>query len=162
PELRGAVAQKLLMDNHLAVSPAEEVLITHGALGAAGVILDAFVNRGDRVVLPEPIAPLYSLLVRTRGARPAWVGTHVEDGGLRLGMDQLARAVRGARLLVLCSPSTPPGGILAAEDQEQLAWWADRHDVLILSDEVFERYHHETAPVSISTLAKARQRTLTV
>jgi aspartate/methionine/tyrosine aminotransferase len=77
-------------------------------------------------------------------------------------MDQLARAIRGARLLVLCSPSNPTGGILSAEDLEQLAWWAERHDVLILSDEVFERYHHETAPASIGTMAKGKQRTLTV
>ncbi len=162
PELRGAVAAKLLADNQLAVSPAEEVLITAGALGAVQVVLDAFVNRGDRVVLPGPISPLYPLLVRTRGARVCWLPTRVEDGRLRLRFDQLARALRGARLLVLCSPSNPTGGILPAEDLEQVAWWADRHDVLLLSDEVFERFHHETAPVSIATLPAARQRTLTV
>jgi aspartate/methionine/tyrosine aminotransferase len=162
PELRGAVAAKLLLDNHLAVSPTEEVLITAGALGAVGVILDAFVNRGDRVLLPEPISPLYPLLIRTRAARISWVETRVEDGRLRLRFDHLARRMRGARLLVLCSPSNPTGGVLAAEDLEQIAWWAQRHDVLILSDEVFERFSHETEPISIATLPRARQRTLTV
>ena len=162
PELRGAVAAKLLADNHLAVSPAEEVLITPGALGAVGIILDAFVNRGDRVVLPEPASPLYPLLIRTRGARVRWVGTDVEEGRQRLRFDQLARAMRGARLVVLCSPSNPTGGILAPEDLEQVAWWAERHDVLILSDEVFERYCHKAPATSIATLPRARQRTLTV
>jgi aspartate/methionine/tyrosine aminotransferase len=162
PELRGAVAAKLLADNRLAVSPAEEVLVTAGALGAVQVILDAFVNRGDRVVLPEPISPLYPLLVRTRGARVRWVRTQVEDGRLRLRFDQFARGLRGARLVVLCSPSNPTGGILSAEDLEQIAWWADRQDVLILSDEVFERFCHETQPTSIAALPRARQRTLTV
>jgi aspartate/methionine/tyrosine aminotransferase len=162
PELRGAVAAKLLADQHLAVSPAEEVLITAGALGAVGVILDAFVNRGDRVVVPEPISPLYPLLLGTRGARIRWVQTRVEDGRLRLRFDQLAQGMSGARLVVLCSPSNPTGGILAPEDLEQIAWWADRHDTLILSDEVFERYRHETEPVSIGTFARARQRTLSV
>jgi aspartate/methionine/tyrosine aminotransferase len=162
PELRGAIAAKLLTDNHLAVSPAEEVLVTAGALGAAGVVLDAFVNRGDRVVLPEPISPLYPLLVRTRGARVRWVETRVDDGRLRLRFDQLARQLRGARLLVLCSPSNPTGGVLSPEDLEQVAWWADRYDVLLLADEVFERYAHEGPPTSIATLPRARQRTLTV
>ncbi len=162
PELRGAVAARLLAEQHLSVSPAEEVLITAGALGAAGIILDAFVNRGDRVVVPEPISPLYPLLLRTRGARIRWVATRVEDGRLRLRFDQLAQALSGARLVVLCSPSNPTGGILAPEDLEQIAWWADRHDTLILSDEVFERYRHETKPVSAGTFPRARQRTLTV
>jgi aspartate/methionine/tyrosine aminotransferase len=162
PELRGAVAAKLLADNRLAVSPAEEVLITAGALGAVGIILDAFVNRGDRVVLPEPTSPLYPLAIRTRGAVVRWVQTRVEDGRLRLRFDHFARAMIGARLVVLCSPSNPTGGHFAAEDLEQIAWWAERHDALILSDEVFERYHHESEPISIATLARARQRTLTV
>src|SRR5262245_35573934 len=67
PELRGAVAAKLLADNRLAVSPAEEVLITSGALGAVATILDAFVNRGDAVALLDPVSPLYPLLLRKIG-----------------------------------------------------------------------------------------------
>jgi aspartate/methionine/tyrosine aminotransferase len=160
PELRGAVAAKLLAENRLAYSPAEEILITSGALGAVGVILDAFVNRGDRVVLPDPVSPLYPLLVRTRGATIRWMTTRVEDGRLRLRFDHLARGLHGARLLVLCSPANPTGGVLHAEDLEQVLWWSDRHDVLVLSDEVFDRFAVE--PVSIATLPAARTRVLTV
>jgi aspartate/methionine/tyrosine aminotransferase len=162
PELRGAVAGKLLAENRLAYSPAEEVLITSGALGAVGVILDAFVNRGDSVVLPDPVSPLYPLLVRTRGATVRWVSTRIEDGWLRLRFDQLAHRLRNARLLVLNSPANPTGAILHPEDLEQITWWAERHDVLILSDDVLDRYWNETAPVSIATLPRARMRTLTV
>jgi aspartate/methionine/tyrosine aminotransferase len=161
PELREAVAAKLLVENCLAVSPAEEVLITAGALGAVQTVLDAFVNRGDRVVLLDPTSPLYPLALRTRRARVVWLSTWVDEGRTRFRLDHLARALRGARLLVLNSPANPTGGVVAAEDLEQVAWWAERHDVLILSDEVFERFHHETEPVSIGTLPRARRRTLT-
>jgi aspartate/methionine/tyrosine aminotransferase len=160
PELRGAVAAKLLAENRLAFSPAEEVLITSGAMGAVGVILDTFVNRRDRVVLPDPISPLYPLLVRTRGATIRWMATRVEDGQLRLRFDHLARGLHGAKLLVLCSPANPTGGVLHPEDLEQVLWWAERLDVLVLSDEVFDRYVDD--PVSIATLPRARTRTLTV
>jgi aspartate/methionine/tyrosine aminotransferase len=51
--------------------------------------------------------------------------------------------------------------VVAAEDLEQVAWWADRHDVLILSDEVFERYRYEGQAVSIGALPRALRRTLT-
>jgi aspartate/methionine/tyrosine aminotransferase len=162
PELRGAVAAKLLADNRLAVSPAEEVLITHGALGAAHVILDAFVNRGDRVVLLDPASPIYPLLARTRGASIWRVGTRLDGGRLRLRFDHLSRALHGARLLVIESPANPTGGGVAAEDLEQVAWWADRHDVLVLADEVFERFRYDGEAGSFATLPLARARTLTV
>jgi aspartate/methionine/tyrosine aminotransferase len=162
PELRGAVAAKLLADNRLAVSPAEEVLITQGALGAVQTVFDAFVNRRDAVVLLDPASPLYPLLARARGARVRWVGTRAEDGRLRLRFDHLARNLRGARLLVVGCPANPTGGIIAPEDLEQVAWWAARHDALILSDEIFERFAYDAEPTSIAALPLARPRTLTV
>ncbi len=161
PELRAAVAAKLRADNDLPFSP-EEVLITAGAFGAVQAVLDGLVNRGDRVVLCDPCSPLYPLAVRTRGARLRWLSTWAEDGRTRFRTDHLARALAGARLLVLNSPCNPTGAMLVPEDLEQIAWWAGRHDVLVLSDEVFERYHHETEPVSFAALPGALGRTLTV
>lgn len=162
PELRGAIATKLLQDNRLAFSPTEEILVTQGALGAVQILLDAFVNRGDKVLLLDPISPLYSLLLHTRGARLRWVSTRLDDGRLRLRFDQLSRGLRGAKLLILNSPANPTGGILSAEDLEQIAWWASRYDVLLLSDEVFERFSYSGTPTSLATFPLARSRTLTV
>ena len=84
------------------------------------------------------------------------------DCRLRFQLDQFARVMRRARLVVVNSPSNPAGGTIAPEDLEQIAWWAERRDALILSDEVFARYQYEGDPISIGTLAKARRRTLTV
>jgi aspartate/methionine/tyrosine aminotransferase len=162
PELRAAVAAKLLADNGLTFSPDDEVLITAGAFGAVQAVLDGLVNRGDRVVLCDPCSPLYPLAVRTRKARPHWLPTWVEDGRSRFRTDHLARALAGARLLVLNSPCNPTGAVLAPEDLEQIAWWAGRHDVLVLSDEVFERYQHDGELVSFAALPGALRRTLTV
>ncbi len=162
PELRHAVAAKLLTDNGLAFAPDSEILITSGALGAAHTALDTCVNAGDRVVLADPCSPLYSLAVRTRRARIRWLTTWVEDGRTRFRLDQLARMMRGAKVLVLNSPSSPTGGVVAPEDLEQIAWWADRHDVLLFSDEVFERFQYDGEQVSLATLPRARPRTLTL
>jgi aspartate/methionine/tyrosine aminotransferase len=65
-------------------------------------------------------------------------------------------------MIVVNSPHNPTGGVLAPEDLEQIAWWADRRDVLIFSDEVFERYQYEEDAVSIATLPRADKRTLTI
>lgn len=161
PELRGAVAARLLAEDRLAYSPTEELLITAGALGACQTVLDAFVNRRDPVVLFTPCSPLYPLLARTRGASLRWVSTRVEDDRLRPRFDHLARGLHGARLLILNSPHNPTGASLAAEDLDQILWWAERFDVLVLSDEVFERYRPEDEG-SIASLPRGRERTLTV
>jgi aspartate/methionine/tyrosine aminotransferase len=162
PQLRQAVADKLLADNCLQLNPAEEVLITAGALGAIQVVLDALVNRGDAVVLPDPTSPLHALAVRARRARVRWLTTWVENGRTRFCTEHLSRALRGARLFIVSSPANPTGGILAPEDLEQIAWWAERFDVLLLSDEVFERFHYEGEVASLGALPRARRRTLTV
>jgi aspartate/methionine/tyrosine aminotransferase len=161
PELRAAVAEKLGSDQQLSVNPADEVLITLGAAGAFSLAVDTFVNPGDRVVLFDPCSPLYSLLLRHRQARLRWVESWTEEGRLRIRPAELKNALHRARIIVVNSPHNPTGGVLAAEDLEQIAWWADRRDALIFSDEVFERYQYEDDPVSIGTLARARKRTLT-
>jgi aspartate/methionine/tyrosine aminotransferase len=160
-ELGCAVSEKLLRDNGLAFNPAGEILITAGVLGAVQTVLDAFVNRGDRVVLFDPTSPMFALLAQSRGARLRWLPTWTEEGRTHFRRDHLARTLRGARLLVLNSPSNPTGGVIAAEDLEEIAWWAERHDVLVLSDESFERYLPDGSSLSIGTLPRARQRTLT-
>src|SRR5262249_19026053 len=156
------VAEKLLAEQHVAFRPGDEVLITQGATGAFTAVLDAFVNRGDRVVLFDPTSPLYALGLRHRRARIRWLASWVDNGRTRFRVAALAQALSGARLLLLNSPGNPTGGVIAAEDLEQIAWWAQRKDVLIYSDEVFERYAYDGLPPSIATLAAARQRTLTV
>jgi aspartate/methionine/tyrosine aminotransferase len=162
PELRQAIAGKLLTDNSLAVDPQAELLVTAGALGAIHTVLDTFINAGDHVIVTDPVSPLYPLALRTRRARISWLPTWMEDGRTRFRLEQIIRLMRNAKMLLLNSPANPTGGIIAPEDLEQIAWWADKLDVLLLSDEVFERFQHDGEQVSIARLPKARQRTLTI
>lgn len=162
PELRAAVADRLFSDHDLAFDPLSEVLITAGGLGAVQTVADAFINPGDRVVLFNPTSPLFPYVFQGRRARLRWLESWVEDGRLRFRLDQLASLLRGARLLVVQTPANPTGGVIHPDDLAQIAWWADRRDVLLLSDEVFAGYQHEGEPASIGTLPRADKRTLTV
>jgi aspartate/methionine/tyrosine aminotransferase len=161
-ELRQAIAQELLARHDLVANPTDEILITHGAAGALGVILDTFLNPGHRVVLFDPTSPLYAFMAQQRRARLRWISTWMEEGRTLFRTEDLARALRGARLLILNSPANPTGGVLSAEDLQQIAWWARRRDVLLVSDEVLARYHYEGKLVSLGNLKEARTRTLTV
>jgi aspartate/methionine/tyrosine aminotransferase len=160
PELRQAVADKLAAEHALAVNPAHEVLITHGAAGAFSTVLDAFVNPGDRVVVFDPTSPLYLLALKQRRARVRAVPAAVEGGQLRFRIDRLAGALHRARLLVLSDPANPTGGVLAPEDLEQILWWADHHDVLVLQDEAFARFRYEGERTPLGSLPRAGRRTL--
>ncbi len=162
PELRGAIAAHMLREHQVAISPADELLVTSGALGALQIIVDAFVNRYDRVVLFDPCSPIYSLILHTRGASIRWVNTRLEGHRIRPNFDQLRRALFGARLLILNTPNNPTGGLFHAEELEQIVWWAKRHDVLLVSDEVFERFTFEGEFTSLASLPMARERSLIV
>jgi aminotransferase len=160
-ELRGRVAELLQAEQGLRVDPAEEVLITAGVSGALHLALEALVNRGDRVVVFDPSSPLYRLAVERRRARVRWLDAWTEQGRLRFRLAQLAKLLRGAKLFVIDQPSNPQGGVIAPEDLEQIAWWADRYDVLLVHDAAFWR-SSGPAPVSLATLPRAAQRTLTL
>ncbi len=160
PELRSAVSDHLAA-GQLTVSPAEEVLITAGATGAFAVALDTFVNPGDRVVLFAPTSPLFRVGLEHRRAHVRWVPTTTEDGRVRFHMEPFTKALPRAKLLVLAQPANPTGGRFAAEDLEQIAWWANKFDVLIYCDESFARYRDDGDHVSIGSLGPAARRTLT-
>lgn len=161
PELRTAVAELLLAESGLDVSPTDEVLITHGTAGAFHTVLDTFLRPGDRVVLFDPCSPLFALSAAQRRARIRWVPTAVEDGRTRFPMEPFTRALPNAKLLVLANPSNPAGGTLAPEDVEQIVWWAAKYDVLIYVDESFGRFRYEGEAINPATWPKGRARTLT-
>jgi aspartate/methionine/tyrosine aminotransferase len=161
PELRAAIAERLNGEQRLGVHPTDQVLITHGGAGAFSIALDSFLNPGDRVVLFDPTSPLFPFTLAQRRARIRWVPTWTENGRVRFQAKAFVRALDRARLLVLAAPCNPTGAVFAPEDLEQIAWWADRRDVLIYSDEVFGGYWYEGERLSIGSLPRARRRTLT-
>ena len=161
PELRAAVADKLHSDYGQPFDPTSEVLITSGATGALHVALETFVNHGDSVVLFDPTSPLYPLAVRAHGGRVRWVTTWSVEGRTRFHDARLAQLLRGAKLLILTAPANPTGCVFSPDDLEQIAWWANRRDVLLYIDEVFERFLYDGEPMTVATLPTARNRTLT-
>ncbi len=162
PQLREAVSKSLWERNQLPLRPQEEILITHGASGAFAAAMDAFVNPGDKVVLFDPTSPLFPFALKQRRAKITWVPTWMEKGRSRFRLNQLAKAFRGAKIAVLVNPNNPTGGVFSKEDLEQLAWWAGRHDVLLINDGVLDEYLYEGDLLHPGTLKSTSDRTLTI
>jgi aspartate/methionine/tyrosine aminotransferase len=143
------------------VDAVDGVLVTHGAAAAFAAAADAFLDPGTPVVLFDPSSPLFAAVARSRRARVRWVPSWVEEGRTRFHLNHLARAMRRARMLVLADPNNPTGGTLAAEDLEQITWWARRYDVLIYVDRSFGRYRGERVPARPEAFPDAPRRVLT-
>src|SRR5437764_12863906 len=88
--------------------------------------------------------------------------TCVARGQVRYDAADLAKALRRARLIVVTPPANPTRGVFSPESLEQIAWWADRRDALILSDETFRAYCYEGTAAGMGSLTKARRRTVTI
>jgi len=160
PELRRSIAQFLADFFRESFDPDTEILVTPGATGALAVVLDAFVSRGDSVVLLDPCHPHFPLALAYRGARIRWVPTHVVAGEIRFQLEDLARAMRRARLILLNSPCNPSGAMITREGFEEIAWYACRRDVLVVCDEVYAAYCYDRPWDSAAHVRSIRQRTL--
>jgi len=138
------------------------VSILNGVSQAIHVVFDTFVNPGDKVVLVDPTFLVYPLAAQYHRARVAWVPSTLENGHTKLDQRRLERAMKRAKLVVVNTPSNPTGGVLQPETLERILGLARRHDVLVLSDEVYERFQYDGEHVSIASLPGARERTITV
>lgn len=160
-ELREAVAEKLQRENGITCCPEREVVVTGGVCHAITLAIDTFVNPGDKVVLLDPSFLMYYYCLRFQRARIEWVPAPSRDGELRVDLKMLSRALRGAKLLFLNTPSNPTGAVLSPYTLEAIARLAARRDVLLFSDEVYERFLYDGTFISTARLPGARRRTLT-
>lgn len=161
PELRAAVAKKLETENGVHADPKWEVLITNGVSQGIGLMLDTFVDRREKVAIFDPGFFVYRLAAMNRGCKVALIPTSVEGGMVRVSERDLRRGLRGAKVLFLNTPNNPTGGIVDRELLDRIAYWTRRYDVLVFSDEVYERFIYEGEHVSIGSLPGMSQRTIT-
>ncbi len=160
-DLRTELAERFQLDHGPEHDPATEALITHGATGAVSAVLDAFVNPGDRVVLFDPTSPIFRIGLKHRRANVTWVPTTSDNGHLRFDLAHFTRAMRGAKLLILAEPGNPTGCTFAPEELEQIAFWANKFDALILQDASFDRWRDGPAKARLASLPHTANRLLT-
>lgn len=151
--LREAIVEKLRRDNQINVA-IENVIVTPGAVTAAMTSLMALVEPGDEVLLPDPCWPNNLMQVRLLGGRPVRYQLS-PDRGFLPGFDKMDRLVSPAtKVIVVNSPSNPTGAVWTKEDYADLLAFARRHDLYILSDEVYEAIVFDEPHVSPAAMDK--------
>ena len=154
PELREALAAKLLADNQLEYDP-KQVCVTAGAKMACFNAILAMVEEGDEVIIPAPYWVSYPEMVRLAGGNPVIVET-TESNGWKMTPEQFEEAMTPAtKMVILNSPSNPTGAVYTEEELRAIGEVALYEDIVILSDEIYEKLvYGETKHVSIASLSK--------
>ncbi|MGH3991341.1 MAG: aminotransferase class I/II-fold pyridoxal phosphate-dependent enzyme, partial [Pseudonocardiaceae bacterium] len=144
--------------------PDTEVLVTVGATEALSAALLALVDRGDEVLLIEPYYDSYAAAVALAGASRRCAALVADGDRFALDLDVLADAITPAtRALLLNSPHNPTGTVFTRAELAGLAALAVEHDLLVITDEVYEHLVFDGAEhVPIATLPGMAQRTLSV
>ena len=161
-ELKEAVCEKLKRDNGLAYEP-DEVIVSCGAKHSLYNIMQVLLDEGDEVVVPAPYWVTYPEQVRLAGGRPVFLKTRQEKGFL-LDPEELDSLITPrTRLIILNSPANPTGAVYARERLAEIARVVCAHDILCVSDEIYEKLVYEVEHVSIASLSpEMRRRTMVV
>lgn len=162
PELREAVAHKLKRDNGIDVSPSQ-ILCSNGAKQSVAQAVMALVRDGDEVIIPAPYWVSYPEMVRMAGGIPHAITT-THNTGYLLSPEQLEACITDkTRMLILCSPSNPTGGVYTPAMLEKLVEVLRRHPgIYVLSDEIYEHIVYDTEHRSIASFDGMAHRTITV
>jgi N-succinyldiaminopimelate aminotransferase len=162
PELRAAVAEHQRRFYGLELDPDREVVITTGATEAIAAALLGLVDPGDEVVALEPYYDSYVAGIQMAGGVRRPITLRPPD--FRLDLDELRGVVTPrARVLLLNSPHNPTGAVLTRDELEAVAAIAIEHDLVVVTDEVYEHLTFDGARhIPIATLPGMYDRTVTI
>lgn len=162
-ELRNEIAFYLSSRYHISYQPENEIIVTIGASEAIDLALRALVCDGDEVLVPDPSYVSYAPGVVFAGGVPVPVQTRQEDD-FRLKPDILEKSIsEKTKLLILPYPNNPTGAIMEKEDLARIAEVVARHDLLVISDEIYsELVYDGHQHVSFASLCGMYDRTITI
>ncbi|BDG45978.1 aminotransferase [Parageobacillus sp. KH3-4] len=161
-ELRQEIAAYLARKFHVEYDPEAEILVTVGASQAIDLALRATVNPGDEVIVVEPSFVAYGPLVTLAGGVPVPVETNGDDH-FKIRPDQIERAITDrTKALIICSPNNPTGTVLHKEELEAIARIVKKHDLLVISDEIYAELTYDGPYISFAAVDEMRERTILI
>lgn len=162
-ELRQAIAEKLEKDNDIEVDAQTEVTVTSGSQEAMFIAALGFLNKGDEALILDPYYPAYFEDTLLSEAKPVAVPLNEKDG-YEIDPQALEEKVtKKTKMIWLCNPSNPTGRVFPKQDLEAIAEVAQRYDLLVFADEIYEKIVYDSAHhVSLASLPGMEDRTITV
>ncbi|NWJ44697.1 MAG: pyridoxal phosphate-dependent aminotransferase [Chloroflexi bacterium] len=148
PVLREAILQKVLKLNNYRDITADNVVVTPGSTPGLMGIFMALVNPGDEVLVPDPGWPIYANQVTLVGGKPTFYPTRAENDFVPK-LDEIEAVITPkTKAIVLCNPSNPTGAVYSSQVVQGIVELARKHDLYVISDEVYEELIFEGAPTT--------------
>lgn len=161
-ELREEIAKKYKKEQGISYAPDKEVLVTVGAMEALFLALMSIVNQGEEVILPDPSWPNYEAQILVSGGKSIFVPTREEEGWV-LTPERMKRYLSPrTKAVILNSPANPTGCVYGLRQVEQIATIVKDHNLVVISDECYEKIIYEEKHQTIASLKDMRPRTIVI
>lgn len=152
-DLKKAVCQKLYTDNGLSYSP-KQIVVSSGAKHSLFNALQTICNPGDEVIIPSPYWVSYYELTKMADAVPVLVEAEASNS-FKVTVAQLESAVTDkTKGLLINSPNNPTGAVYTEEELREIGAFATKHDLYIISDEIYEKLVYGEKHISIASLSQ--------
>ncbi|HLE27594.1 MAG TPA: aminotransferase class I/II-fold pyridoxal phosphate-dependent enzyme [Anaerolineales bacterium] len=159
-ELRQAVSRNLKRLYDVDYDPETEILITVGVSEALYLALTAILDPGDEVIVPQPCFVAYTAEVTFAGGVPVTIGTRVEDNFQVTAEAIESKITPKTKALLIGYPNNPTGAVMSRENLAQIGQLAEQYDLLVISDEIYDRLVYDGAHVCFSALPGMHPRTI--
>ncbi|MCC7447466.1 MAG: pyridoxal phosphate-dependent aminotransferase [Anaerolineae bacterium] len=162
PELREAIARKLNRENGLSVER-DNVIVTTGGQEGLFLIMQALLDPGDEVLVPDPRYTSYDDAILNAGGKMVMIPTDHEDA-FNLRPESVEAAITPkTKALLIVTPSNPTAGIVTEDRLRQIAEVAIRHNLIVISDEIYEKFIYDHwKHFSIASLPGMAERSITL
>ncbi|QGG46954.1 aminotransferase class I/II-fold pyridoxal phosphate-dependent enzyme [Heliorestis convoluta] len=162
PELRKEISYFVEKHYDVTYKPLEETLVTVGASEAVDLAMRALLVPGEEVLVPEPCYVSYAPTVTMAGGIAVHVPTYVEDDFQLTSKALEAKVTDKTKILVLCYPNNPTGAIMTREELLEIARFVEKHDLLVLADEIYADMTYEGEHQCFAALPGMRDRTILI
>lgn len=161
--LKEAIVEKLKRDNNLTYDTSE-IVVSNGAKHSLMNTFFALIDDFDEVLIPVPYWLSYKSMVELSGGVPVFIETKKEND-YKATIEELENALTDkTKILLINSPSNPTGVVLSENELQAYADFAIKHDLVVISDEIYEKliYDDNTPHISIASLENMKDRTVVV
>ncbi|WP_277678030.1 aminotransferase [Gracilibacillus dipsosauri] len=161
-ELREEISYYLENNFDVTYSPESQILVTVGGSQAIDLSLRAIIDPGDEVIIVEPCFVAYSPIVSLAGGVPVTVSA-TNDNAFKITAEQIEQAItKRTKAIILCSPNNPTGAVLSKEDLTSIAAVVRKHDLLVISDEIYAELSYDDKAPSVASINGMKERTIVV
>ncbi|MBQ8133388.1 MAG: aminotransferase class I/II-fold pyridoxal phosphate-dependent enzyme [Clostridia bacterium] len=162
-ELRDQISKYFARRFDVEYDPDQEILVSVGGSEAIDLCIRTLVDSGDEVLIPQPSFVCYEPMTLMAGGVPVIIKTKAENE-FRLTAEELEAAItKKTKLLILPFPNNPTGAVMRREHLEEIAKVVEKHNILVLSDEIYgELTYGKERHVSFASIKNMRERTIVV